>query len=345
MKKLWQKYLLSIFVGGLFLWLAFRGEDWSRIQSQLQSVSYMGVLAYMLLFAVAHALRIVRWGILVRALGQVPYGRIFAIGAVGYMAIMVLPFRLGEFVRPYLIKGEKGVTASGAMATVVVERIIDGLIFVGLFFVFLSLLPNSGNPAVDAVHYGAYAAGVVFVSALVVLIAGYYWRSFTLSAAQLFLKPFPDALSIKVLGILEAFLDGLIVLPDLRRLGGFLLLTSVYWGALGVGMMVMSEAVGISDLSWLGAFALLTVLTVGIMVPAGPGFTGTFELALKAGFALLVVSAESMLLISVYAIVLHVAQLFVQVGFGVVCLPKAPLKLGSAMSDDVAGNADGDLDH
>ena len=168
----------------------------------------------------------------------------------------------------------------------------------------------------------------MFVGALVVLIAGYYWRSFTLSAAQLFLKPFPDALSIKVLGILEAFMDGLIVLPDLRRLGGVLLVTSVYWGALGVGMMVMSEAVGISDLSWLGAFALLTVLTVGIMVPAGPGFTGTFELALKAGFALLVVSAESMLLISVYAIVLHVAQLFVQVGFGVVCLPKAPLKLG-----------------
>ena len=334
LKKLWRQYVFSIGVGALFLWLAFRGEDWGQFQDQLKGVSYLGVLGYISLFGLAHALRIVRWGVLVRALGAVPYSKIFAIGAVGYMAIMVLPFRLGEFVRPYLIKGEEGVTASGAMATVVVERIIDGLIFVGLFFVFLSLLPSSGNPAVEAVHYGAYVAGLAFVGALIVLIAGYYWRVATLSAARVLLGPFPSNLVEKVTGLLESFLDGLVVLPNLRRLTGFLILTGVYWGALGVGMMVMAQAVGITDLSWLGAFALLTVLTVGIMGPAGPGFTGTFELALKAGFALLILSESSMALISVYAIVLHVAQLFVQVGFGAAFLPKAPLRLRSAFTSN-----------
>ena len=84
-------------------------------------------------------------------------------------------------------------------------------------------------------------------------------------------------------------------------------------------MMVMAKAVGIVDLTWLGAFALLTVYCWH-HGSAGPGFTGTFELALKAGFAL-ILSEASMALISVYAIVLHVAQLFVQVGFGVVFLP------------------------
>ena len=334
MKRLWRKYLISILVGGVFLWLAFRGEDWNAFGAHLAQVDSFGVLGYLALFAIAHAIRIQRWAILVRALGEPPRSKVFAIGAVGYMAIMVLPFRLGEFVRPYLLSGETGITASGAMATVVVERIIDGLIFVGLFFVFLSLLPDSGSPAVEAVRYGAYVAGLVFVGALFVLVSGFYWREGTLRLAGQIAQFLPGSIGAKVLGVLSAFLEGLVVLPSLKRLAHFLALTLVYWGALGVGMMLMARAVGIVDLSWLGAFALLTVLTVGIMVPAGPGFTGTFELALKAGFALLILSADSMALISVYAVVLHVSQLFVQVGFGVAFLPKAPLNLSASIASE-----------
>ena len=88
-------------------------------------------------------------------------------------------------------------------------------------------------------------------------------------------------------------------------------------------------SVQIHDLSWTGSFALLTVLTVGIMVPAGPGFAGTFELALKAGFALLVLSPKSVDLIVVYTVILHLAQLAVQVGFGALWLVTGQVALGS----------------
>ena len=331
--KLFKNYVLSIGVGCLFLWLAFAGEDWSQFWLHLENVELGGVFGYVVLFAVAHGLRIVRWGILVTALGDVAHKKVFAIGAVGYMAIMVLPFRLGEFVRPYLIKGQSGITASGAMATVVVERIIDGLIYVALFFVFLSILPPSGNPAVDAVRYAAYLAGGVFSGALVVLIAGFYGRTKTIQISRRLLSPLPDAFVGKLLSLLNAFLDGLVVLPDLRRLGMFLLLTLVYWGALGVGMLVMAHAVGIEGVTWVGAFALLTVLTVGIMIPAGPGFTGTFELALQAGFALLIIPDSSLPLITVYAVVLHVAQLCVQVGFGVLFLNQVSVGLKTMLKD------------
>ena len=100
------KYLLSIFVGGLFLWLAFRGEDWSRIQSQLQSVSYMGcwlIFCCLLLRMRFRSYSGVFW--FVRAVRCLM--AYFCNRCRRHMAIMVLPFRLGEFVRPYLIKGEK----------------------------------------------------------------------------------------------------------------------------------------------------------------------------------------------------------------------------------------------
>ena len=99
----------------------------------------------------------------------------------------------------------------------------------------------------------------------------------------------------------------------------------------------MASAVGIDDLSSVGALTLLTVLTVGIMIPAGPGLTGTFELALQAGFALLLLSPESQELIPVYAIVLHVCQFSTQVIFGLVFYLRGQMS-ASFRWDDTLGS-------
>lgn len=329
--RLIRNYLLSVAIGAFFLWLAFGEENWDEFLLHLESVKLSGVFGYIALFSIAHGLRIYRWIVLVSGLGKLDTFKVFSIGAVGYMAIMVLPFRIGELVRPYLIRGHDGISASGAMATVVVERVIDGLIFVGLFFVFLSILPDSGNPAVETVRYAAYLAGLIFGGALVVLIAGFYGRERTVRIFKRILGPLPNSVGSKLVSLLTAFLDGLVVLPDLRRLGTFLGLTFVYWGALGWGMLIMCDAVGIPNVSIVGAFALLTVLTVGIMVPAGPGFTGTFELALKAGFALLIIPDTALPLITVYAVVLHICQLFVQVGYGIIFLQNVPVGLSGIL--------------
>lgn len=326
------KYVISIALGALLVWLAFRNEDWSGFGDRLASVEPGPVLGYVALFTVAHVLRIVRWGVLVRALGPVRWRDVFSAGAVGYMCIIVFPLRLGEFVRPYLVRGKAGVTASGALATVVVERVIDGLLFVALFFTFISLLPPSGHPAVEAVKISAWLAGAVFLGALVVLIAAHRRREATVAVLTAIGQRVHRGLTAKAVGLLDAFLDGLRVLPDRRRLLGFFAFTVVYWAALGVGMRLMALGTHIPDLSWIGGFALLTVLTVGIMIPAGPGFTGTFELALKGGFALLVLAPSSVENITLYTVMLHVAQLLVQVGFGAIWLLTGQVRLGGLVA-------------
>lgn len=332
MRSLWSKYLVSVLLGGVMVWLAFRGEDFTGFGERLRKVDVVPLLGYVGLFAAAHVLRVVRWGVLVRALGPIRWRDVFTAGCVGYMCISVFPLRLGEFVRPYLVRGRGGVTASGALATVVVERVIDGLLFVGLFFVFLSILPPSGNPAVDAVKLTAYLAGAVFLTVLIVLIAAYARRAWTVALLERIGNRVHPGLTVKALGLLDAFLDGLKVLPDRRRLAAFFVMTVIYWVALGVGMRWMGLATHIPDLSYPGGFALLAVLTVGIMVPAGPGFTGTFELALKGGFALLVLAPESLENVALYTIMLHVVQLGVQVGAGALVLMTGAVDLSQIVA-------------
>jgi uncharacterized protein (TIRG00374 family) len=311
------KYVVSSLLGALMVWVAFRNEDWSDFWQRLLHVDVGLFALYCSLFVLGHVVRMARWGLLVRALGPVPWPDIMGAGAIGYMAIMVLPLRLGEFVRPVLIRGRGGVSASGAMATVVVERVIDGLLFVALFFVFMSLLPDSGNPAVEAVKLAGYIAGAAFLAALVVLVMGYVRRRATVALIARIGDRIHGGLTRRAVTLLGAFLDGLKILPDRRRIFWFVVFTGIYWATQGAGMTVMAWAAHIPEVTWAGGFALLAVLVVGIMAPGGPGMTGTFELSLAAGFSLLRLSDESQKNLVLYTVMLHASQLIIQVAVGV----------------------------
>ena len=187
------------------------------------------------------------------------------------------------------------------------------MLFVALFFAVISFLPPNGRPEVEAVKLSGYIAGAVFASALVVLIAGYVRRQFTVDLIRRIGERIHAGLTRRVVHMLDAFLDGLKILPDKRRILWFIALTVMYWAIQGVGMKVIGDAVHIQDLSIMGGFALLAILVVGIMIPGGPGMTGTFELSLKAGFLVLTLSDESQANITVYILMLHVTQLIVQV--------------------------------
>ncbi len=339
MRNFVLKWVLSTLLGGLLLWLAFRGENWPDIFERIKRVDMGPLCLYALLFLISHFIRIIRWGVLVRALGPIHWRDIISAGAIGYLCITVFPLRLGELVRPYLVRGKGGVSGTGALATVVVERVIDGVLFVALFFAVISFLPPNGRPEVEAVKLSGYAAGAVFATALVVLIAGYMRRQWTVDLIRRIGERINVGLTTKAVRMLDAFLDGLKILPDKRRIFWFIILTIAYWAIQGVGMKIIGDAVHITDLSILGGFALLAILVVGIMIPGGPGMTGTFELALKAGFLVLTLSDESQANITVYIVMLHVTQLVVQVAVGVpyLLLPHARVSGAVVSSDDEAG--------
>src|SRR5439155_3364540 len=97
-----------------------------------------------------HFLRAWRWRHLLQPIGvSLPAGRLLAISSVGFMAILALPVRLGEFVRPYYVVRAGQSRMSAVLGTVAVERIVDGLVIAVLFFGCYLASPS-----------GAYSAGL-----------------------------------------------------------------------------------------------------------------------------------------------------------------------------------------
>src|SRR5438309_12114278 len=137
-------------MSAVFVWLSLRHTDVRAVLGAMAAADPVRIAIYVLILLVIHVIRTVRWGILLEPLGHVSFKRLNSASAVGWMLLMVLPLRLGEFARPLLIARPRegdGVRLrrSGAMASIVVERIVDGIAIGLLGIVALRALGASAS--------------------------------------------------------------------------------------------------------------------------------------------------------------------------------------------------------
>jgi hypothetical protein len=280
--KLVLNLTLSFAMLALCLWLV-----WPDAGTRLQLHAAMDALtwsefgpylgAYVALLLGVHLTRSLRWKYLLAPLGvRITAGPLLAISSVGFMAILALPARLGEFVRPGLLRSRGHLSAAAALGTVAVERIVDGLMI--SLFVFGAFFALRGPSAPGWMMPTAYAALGVFAVALVFLIFALRKPEPTVHfGLALTLLP---RLSPRIAGVLEhKLLDmirGFAVLKDPRNLLLFAGWSIIYWIGNGLGVYVLAKGFHL-ELSLLGAFATMGLVAVGITLPNSPGLVGQFQ--------------------------------------------------------------------
>jgi glycosyltransferase 2 family protein len=240
---------------------------------------------YLALLVVMQLARSLRWNDLLAPLGvRVPTGPLLAISAVGFMAIVALPARLGELVRPGLLR-RRGVSASAALGTVAVERIVDGLMV--SLFVFGACVALRGPSAPAWMMPTAYAALALFAAALAFLICARRWPTETVRwSLKLSLLP---RIAPNLAAVIEAKLHGMIrgfeALADREHFPVFVVWSAIYWAANGAGVWVLAHAFGLA-LSPVGAYAVMGLIAVGITLPNSPAMLGQFQAFMLAGLTL-----------------------------------------------------------
>ncbi|MFL5311968.1 MAG: lysylphosphatidylglycerol synthase transmembrane domain-containing protein [Myxococcales bacterium] len=243
-----------------------------------------------------HLVRTVRWGILLEPLGHVGFKRLNSASAVGFMMLILLPFRLGEFARPLLIArpppGGRGaiLRRSGAFASIVVERIVDGIAIGLLGIVALRMLGAgaSGRYAEFARHASALVA-LGFLALCAAVLAALFLRERALQLTSALLRPFSPRLAQRACSMLDGFISALHLGSGWKALA-FFALTATYWTLNGFGLALLAPAFGF-HLAPLMVATILAVQVVGVMVPAGPGMIGTMQFFTQAALSLFVPDA------------------------------------------------------
>jgi uncharacterized protein (TIRG00374 family) len=318
--------LAGLGVSGVALWLTLRGKDLAGIAAAMRAADYRFLLPCLAMLAAIHFVKTVRWGILLEPVAKLPFKQLNAISAVGIMALVLLPFRLGEFARPYLAAEAGKVRVSAALSSVVVERVADG-IFTGLLLVVALLFVPDGTPGVHVVRTAGVLVSIGFAAVLGFLVLAYRNRALAVRITELVLGPISPRLAARMAGMMDAFIHGLRVVPSRRKLVLFFVLTAVYWGANAWSMSVLARGFGF-DLGLVASLTLLGILVVGVMIPAGPGMVGTFQGAIVVALALFaprdVVATRG----TAYANVFWAATLAQQTGFGLFFLFSRHIRLG-----------------
>jgi hypothetical protein len=288
--KLAINLALSFGMLALCMWLVWPDAT-TRTQlghalDALEFVSFAPYLgAYIGLLVIVQLTRALRWNYLLAPLGaRIPSGPLLAISSVGFMAILALPARLGEFVRPGLMR-KRGISASAALGTVAVERIVDGLLV--SLFVFGAFFALRGPHSPRWMMPTAYAALGVFALAMIFLIGALKWPEKSVRFwLRLSLIP---RVSPRLASLIERkaldMIRGFEVMRDTRNLVAFVLWSLVYWVCNGLGVYVLARGFGL-DLTLVGGFATMGLCAVGITLPNSPGLVGQFQWFTLLGLSL-----------------------------------------------------------
>lgn len=311
-------FIAANVIGIFFLWLAARKLPFGEIGPYLQTADLGAAVVWSLVFlgiySVCHFARVVRWDYLVRPLGDVDTRTVHRASAVGFTAILLLPLRLGEVVRPALLARRSELSMSSLLATAVVERVIDGLFVTGLLF--LTLSTYTGGHATGFARTTGWIAAAIFVPTLAGCVLALWRRDLALWLVEFVGRPLPDSVAEWGTEIIDDFIDGFSALSDRGNLGGFLGLTLVYWGVNVVSMWVLARYGFGFELGLWETTTVIAILVIGIMIPAGPALTGNFEYFLTQGLALFVVLDAVGVKVAVFAALVHVLQFVVIVAPG-----------------------------
>jgi hypothetical protein len=304
-----------------------------------QHVRWWTVPAYFLSLGVVAWFRSVRWRFLLRSIAEVPKKRLFAVSCVGFAAILLLPFRIGEIVRPYLIRTPPGqrertstrpITLTAATSSIVAERVIDGLylsIVLALALVFVPTvdpLPNRvvGLPVtVHHVRMSGYAMLGLFTAAFATIAVFYFARGWARQATIAVIGKVSMGLAERLATMCEKFADGLHVLGRASDALGFLAETTIYWSANAFGMWLLAWGCGVVHADGSAptpgeAAALMGMLGCAILIPGPPGLLGVFQAGLYAGMTMFypthVVTGPG----AAYVFLIYASQFVFQVVFG-----------------------------
>ncbi|MBN1962630.1 MAG: flippase-like domain-containing protein, partial [Deltaproteobacteria bacterium] len=305
------RFIVSLILSAVCLWLAFRNVDFHAAIQLLGQVNFSLIALYLLTLVFIQIVRAIRWDILIRPFVSLSKSAVFRNSNLGMMLVLVLPLRLGEFARPYMLKKEHSASLSAGLGAIVVERTIDGLL-VTLFF-FVSTIIFSDNKQVPAgLHLAAVMALLFFTGALVVVVASLLWRDLALRLLSRILHPISPKLERKLTGMVSAFVDGLRALPDFRSVVGLFFWSLAYWGVNGAGFYWVMRAFGWS-LPFTAGLTVVSIIVIAIMIPAGPGFIGTYQIGITQGLAIYGISANAA---AAYGLIVYPLNILVVIAFG-----------------------------
>jgi uncharacterized protein (TIRG00374 family) len=316
------QFWAGILVSALSLVVLFALLDVKQVLRSLAETDWRAaVLLVLSCQIIFQLLRAWRWQIMLG--GHLRFWPVFHAQNIGYLVTNVLPFRLGDLAKAYLVAQEpeaEGVDLAKSLSTVALERVLDVLLIVAFF--------GAAMPLVPALPEGMGAAGLLFSTVAVMGFVAMLLAAANRSRVNQFVRRSLERIkrldSDVWLARLESFLHGFDALTSWR------LAVPVLALSLGLWLAILAAYYGGLRAVWPTATVPAAAITLcaaafGISVPSSPGSLGVYHLAVVGGLSVFPLSQKDA---ASFAFVYHAVMVIGNVGLGLVGLWRRGLSLG-----------------
>ncbi|MDP2317312.1 MAG: lysylphosphatidylglycerol synthase transmembrane domain-containing protein [Pseudomonadota bacterium] len=273
---------------GFTLWFILRAH-WGEVAGALKGVNLpLVVLSASVLFT-EFIIRTLRWKVLLRPFApQARTWRLFIATVIGMALNVVLPFRAGDFARPWLGSRETGTPILPLVTVAVIERVFDILGLVSVLVIMVLILPANaqahGELVTNLKLYGSIfgVAGVVGMAIFLTLAAREH------AARHIFARIVsiaPRPVADRFLYLFDGFVLGLESVRSRRALWQAGALSLLHWLNGAISIYVLFLAFGI-DLPFAAACFTTVAIALTVALPQAPGFFGVFHVAIETTLVL-----------------------------------------------------------
>lgn len=303
--KRWQ-FWVGVIISLLLLIYALRGLQLNELGSALSNANYLWLLPGVAIYFLAVWARAWRWHHLLKPMKSVPTPRLFPTVCIGYFGNNILPARGGEVLRSVVLKQDEGIPISASLATVIVERVFDGVVMLGFVFVNLPELAKLTQTSgfLGNIRSLAIIGAAVFAGALLIFLAMALQPERSAAVLDSILSRFlPERIRGKIIGISDRFLNGLASLRSPRMVLMIFLTSTVIWLLETAKYWFVMHAFPF-EVSFFTLMLMNGIVNLATTIPSAPGYIGTFD---APGIAVLQAYGIARAVAAAYTLALHAA--------------------------------------
>lgn len=277
----WMTFL-GLAIAAFLIWWLLRHEDPAEVWSHVRDANF-GLLALAVLVTTAvFPLRAIRWRyFLAPAQADSPFRSRFAAVCVGFMANNLLPARAGELARAYAYSRLEPVSTATALATLVVERFLDGVVILLLLVVALAHPDFPSGALPDELVVGVRGASLFLAVVLLVCLVLLAFPERSLRAATTVAHALlPTRIAAALVTFAEHIVAGLASMRGWRLLLPAFAWSLAVWTMQSLSFWIGFFAFGI-ELPFAAALLANATVALAVAVPSAPGYVGTFHAGAK----------------------------------------------------------------
>jgi glycosyltransferase 2 family protein len=320
---------LGVGISLLFLGLFLKSTNFGEIKRSFENANYYMAFASLPVYFLGIWVRTIRWQYLLRPVKKLSVWRLYPVVIIGLMANNLIPARVGELVRAYILGERENVSKAASLGTIAVDRLFDGLTLIPMMVIIVAFVGSSesfrvpfgyhinllGLSIIMAVFFGV-ALGILFVLAF-----SEAWR---IRTDDLIIRLAPERFKAGLEGLAHSFFEGLHSLRSPVDLAVAWIMSTVSW----LLEATMYYIVGLAFHIHVGFqyYLLVTAAAnLAISVLASQGGIGPFELVTKQTFVAAGIAENSA---KAFAIALHALVLLPVIAVGLYFLTTMGFSLG-----------------